>query len=323
MKILLIEPEGRFLRSITKEQKEQIQSLSSDIELKIVGALYTDDIKKHLVDAEIVAGVPRAIPDLSFAKKLKWVHSFSAGMDRVLTPELVSSSVFASNSSGIHATPIAEHIIAFLLTFTRHFQQSFRNQHKKIWQRIDELTELKDKTVLIIGLGKIGSETARLVSCFGAHVIALDAPGKEKPSFVEELGVIEQSLAFLKKADFVVLCLPHTKDTHHFMNKERLKAMQSHAVLINIGRGGVVDEQALIAALREQHILGAALDVTEEEPLSKESPLWDMENVIITPHHSGVSERYMERAINLFCENLKVYLKGEKLPNLIDKKRGY
>ena len=300
-----------------------MQGLSPDIELEVVAVSNTKDVEKHLLDAEVIAGIPRVIPNLSFAKKLKWVHSFSAGMDSVLTPELVSSPVLASNSSGIHATPVAEHIIAFLLIFTRQFKRSFQNQQEKIWQKIDELTELKDKVILVIGLGKIGSEAARLASCFGAYVIALDTPDKEKPSFVKELATEEHLLAFLGRADFVVLCLPYTKDTRHFMNKERLEAMQSHAVLLNIGRGGVVDEPALITALRENRIGGAALDVTEEEPLPQESPLWSMENVIITPHHSRISERYMERAIELFCENLKAYLKGEKLPNLVDKERGY
>lgn len=323
MKILLIEPQDRPLRSIIEEQKEQILSLSSDIELEVVSALNAADIEKHLKDAEVVAGIPRVIPDLAVAEKLQWVHSFSAGMDRVLTPELVASPVLASNSSGIHATPIAEHIIAFLLMFTRQMYGSFHNQQEKKWERINELTELKDKTVLVVGLGKIGTEAAHIISCFGAHVIALDTAGKEKPDFVEELGETEQLPLFLGKADFVVLTLPHTKDTHHYINKESLEAMQSHAVLINIGRGGVVDEQALINALKEKCIGGAALDVTEEEPLPKESPLWEMENVIITPHHSGISERYMERAIDLFCVNLKAYLKGEELPNLVDKSAGY
>ena len=323
MKILLIEPEGRPFRSITEKQRVQIQGLSPDIELEIVAASNAKDIEKHLENVEVVAGIPRALPDLSFAKKLKWVHSFSAGMDRALTSTLVQSNVIVSNSSGIHATPIAEHILAFLLTFTRKLQESFRNQQQKVWERVDTLTELRGKTVLIVGLGHIGREAARLASCFRARVVAVDTPGKEKPEFVEQLGTTEGLAAFLKQADFVVLALPYTRDTHHFMNKERLEAMKQQAVLLNIGRGGVVDEQALIRVLQEKKIGGAALDVTEKEPLSKESPLWDMPNVVITPHHSGISERYMERAIELFCRNLKAYLKGEKLPNLVDKQRGY
>jgi len=323
MKILLIEPEGRPFRSITKEQRAKLEGLSLNIELKIVAASNAKDIEKHFKDAEVIAGIPRAIPNLSFAKRLKWVHSFSAGMDSVLTEELINSSVLASNSAGIHATPIAEHVLAFLLTFTRKFQESFYNQQKKVWERIDTLTELRGKTVLIVGLGNIGKEVARLASCFGARVIAVDIPEKEKPEFVQQLGGVDELAALLAEADFVVLALPHTKDTHHFMNKERLEVMKQQAVLLNIGRGGVVDEQALIRVLQEKKIGGAALDVTEKEPLPQESPLWSMENVVITPHHSGISEKYMERAIDLFYLNLQAYLKGERLPNLIDKERGY
>ena len=323
MKILLIEPEDSSFRSITKEQKEQILSLSSDIELEVVSALNTTDIEKHLKDAEIVAGIPRAIPDLSLAGKLKWVHSFSAGMDRVLTPELVDSPILASNSSGIHATPIAEHIIGFLLIFTRQFYQSFRNQQEKIWQRINELTELRDKIVLVVGLGHIGKETARLASLMGAKVLAIDQAGKEKPDFVETLETKEKFNELLPLADFVVICAPLTKETHHLFGKEKFKQMKPTAVLVNIGRGAIVNERELIDALENKVIAGAALDVTEEEPLAKESPLWEMDNVVITPHHSRISERYMERAIDLFCENLNAYIKGEKLPNLVDNSAGY
>ena len=323
MKILLIAPEDRPLRNITKEHLAKIRSVSPDIELDVVGASKTGEIAGHVVDAEVVVGIPKSIPDLSLAKNLKWVHSFSAGMDRVLTPALIQSSVLASNSAGIHATPIAEHIIAFLLTFTRKLKKSFEQQQQKKWQRIDTLSELRDKIILIVGLGHIGKEAVRLAASFGAYVIAVDTPGKEKPDFVEELGTTEELPGFLGKADFVVLCLPYTKDTHHFINQNRLSAMQPHAVLLNIGRGGVVDEQALIQALKEKKIGGAGLDVTEQEPLPKDSPLWDMENVVITPHHSGISEKYIDRAIDLFCLNFQAYLKGERLPNLIDKTAGY
>ncbi|TSC56030.1 MAG: Uncharacterized protein Greene071421_49 [Parcubacteria group bacterium Greene0714_21] len=323
MKILFITPEERPLCNVTKEHLAKIRSVSSDIDLRVVAASNISEIERHVADAEVMVGIPKSIPDLSQAKNLKWVHSFSAGMDRVLTPELVNSLVLASNSAGIHATPIAEHIIAFLLTFTRKLKESFEQQQQKKWQRIDTLTELRDKIILIVGLGHIGREAARLAASFGARVVAVDTPGVEKPEFVQELGTIEALPEFLGKADFVVLCLPYTKDTHHFINQNRLSAMQPHAVLLNIGRGGVVDEQALIKALKEKKIGGAALDVTEQEPLPKDSPLWDMDNVVITPHHSGISEKYMDRAVDLFCLNLQAYLKGERLPNLIDKTAGY
>ena len=221
MKILLIAPEDRPLRNITKEHLAKIRSVSPEIELEVVGASKTQELAAHVADAEVVVGVPRSIPDLSLAKNLKWVHSFSAGMDRVLTSALIQSSVLASNSAGIHATPIAEHVIAFLLMFTRKLKESFEQYQQKKWQRIDTLTELRDKIILIVGLGHIGKEAARLAASFGAHVIAVDTPGKAKPDFVQELGTTEELPGFLGKADFVVLCLPYTKDTHHFINHNR------------------------------------------------------------------------------------------------------
>lgn len=323
MKILLISSAESGPHAITNEHVGKIRSQDNGIKVAVVSAKVQEDIQKHLQDADIIAGVPRAIPDLSLAVNLKWVHSFSAGMDRVLTPELINSPVLVSNSSGIHATPIGEHVLGFMLLFTRKFYQTFQNQQKKIWQRDESITELRGKTVLIIGLGHIGKEVAKLSHCVGAQVLAIDFPRKEKPGFVEEFGSETDLSSFLPQADFVVLCLPYTKETHHFFGKECLAKMKPTAVLINIGRGGLVNEKELIDALEKRIIGGVALDVTETEPLLKESPLWDMENVIITPHHSGLSEKYMDRAIDVFLENLKAFLKGEPLPNLIDKTRGY
>ncbi|MCH7551890.1 D-2-hydroxyacid dehydrogenase [Patescibacteria group bacterium] len=322
MKILLIEPQDRPLRSITKEQKEQILSLSPEIELKVVSAADSKEITEHVSEAEVVVGLFRSLPSIKETKNLKWVHGLGAGMD-ALSKEIINSSILVSNSSGVAAISIAEHIITFLLIFTRKIYQSFRNQQEKIWERNNELTELRDKVVLVVGLGHIGKETARLASLMGAKVLAIDQAGKEKPDFVETLETKEKFNELLPLADFVVICAPLTKETHHLFGKEKFKQMKPTAVLVNIGRGAIVNERELIDALENKVIAGAALDVTEEEPLAKESPLWEMDNVIITPHHSGISERYMERAIDLFCENLKAYLKGEKLPNLVDKSAGY
>lgn len=323
MKILLITYEGSTPHQLKEEHIKKIQSIDPSTELYTFSAIDTQEIEHHIRDADIIAGFPRTIPSLENAKNLKWVHSFSAGMDRVLTPEFINSPVLASNSSGIHATPLGEHVLGFMLLFTRKFYQTFQNQQRKIWQRDEGITELRGKTVLIAGLGHIGKEVARLSRCFGIRVFAIDTPGKEKPEFVEELGSEADFSSFLPKADFVVLCLPHTKETHHFFGKDHFSRMKPTAVLINIGRGGLVDEKELIDALQKKIIGGAAVDVTETEPLPRESPLWEMENVIITPHHSGLSEKYMDRATEQFCVNLEAFLKGEPLPNLVDKTAGY
>ena len=177
--------------------------------------------------------------------------------------------------------------------------------------------------MLVVGLGHIGSEVARLASSFRANVIAVKQNLNNKPDFVDRLYSIDQLEQALPNADFVVLTLPLTHKTRYLFDMKKFRLMKKSSILINIGRGGLVNEKELIEALDKKIIAGAALDVTEEEPLPKESPLWDMENAIITPHHGGWSERFMDRGIDIFCLNLKAYLKNKPLPNLVDKKRGY
>lgn len=282
-----------------------------------------DEALLHLADAEVVAAFPMRMPDISKTPYVKWLHSFSAGVDRILTPSVIASDMIVSSSSGIHATPIAEHIIGFMLMFTRGFHAAVRNQQKHVWEKYQALDELHGKNILIVGLGEIGTETARLAGGFGAHVSAVSRSSKEKPVFVERLEKSERLDAMLPEADFVVITLPHTNETHYLFDKKKFALMKRSAIVINIGRGGIVNEADLIDALNNKIIAGAGLDVFEKEPLPADSPLWDMPNVIITPHHSGLSQKYMDRAVELFCKNLQAYLKGERLPNEVDKKLGY
>ncbi len=306
---------------LTPEHVRKIRAVGQDLE--IIVTVHEKDAKKKSADVEIIAGFPSTIPPLTEARNVRWVHSFSAGMDRVLTPELIKSSIICSNSSGIHQTPIAEHVIGFMLIFTRGFLKTFANQRKRLWRKDDTVTELCGKTVLIVGLGNIGGEVARLVHAFGAKVIAVSRGSKEPVEEIYEMKKPPALDAVLPRADFVVNCLPYTNETHHLFDRAKFQRMKPSAVFINIARGGIVHEKDLIVALKKKIIAGAGLDVTEVEPLPKASPLWRMPNVIITPHHSGLSEQYMNRAIDRFCLNLKAYLAGERLPNLVDKKRGY
>ena len=282
-----------------------------------------EEAKAHYEDAEMVASFPARMPDISLLPSAKWLHSFSAGVDRIMTPAVAQSDIILSNSRGVHATPIAEHIMAFMLNFSRGFVRSFPNQQKHIWQKDRTLTEIRDSRVLIVGLGEIGSEAARLAHAFGAHVHALVRTARSGPEYIEKMGTLENLDHELAEADFVVITLPHTDETHHLFNKEKFAKMKSSAVLINIGRGGIVHESELIEALRNHVIAGAGLDVTETEPLPANSPLWDMENVMITPHHSGLSHKYMDRAIDLLAKNMSAYLAGDTLPTEVDKKLGY
>lgn len=304
-----------------EEHRRQIEEAAAG-RVEVVVAL-APEAEAHLADSAMIAGFPFAMPDFSQAPRLRWVHSFSAGVDRVLTPYIREHDILLSNSSGIHATPIAEHIIGFMLLFTRGFYRTFKNQGEHVWKKDDTLGELRGASVLIVGMGAIGEETARLASAFGAHVSAVVRTVRERPSFVEKIGAAADIEGMLPDADFVAITLPYTRDTHHFFNAEKFARMKSSSVIINIGRGGIIDQDALIEALTERKIFGAALDVTDPEPLPKESPLWDMENVIITPHHSGLSHEYMNRAISLFCDNLKAFLDDFPLPNEVNKALGY
>jgi len=305
-------------------KKEHEETLHTFIPKEISVVIATpEEAPVHYIDAEIVAAFPMRMPPLESVPRAKWLHSFSAGVDKILTPAVAESDVLLTNSSGVHATPIAEHILGFILNFTREFQKTFRNQEKHIYEKSQSLREVCDSEILIVGLGEIGRETARLAKAFGAHVSAVSRSGKNKPDFVDRLEASDRLDMLLGAADFVVITLPHTDETHDLFDKKKFALMKSSAVVINIGRGGIIKEDDLIDALHEKKIAGAALDVFEKEPLPNDSPLWDLENVIITPHHSGLSHRYMDRAIALLIKNLDAYLKGEPLPNLVDKKLGY
>ena len=323
MKILLIKTEGMKPLLVKEKHLEKIKNIDKNIRVTAVSSLDKQEVAKQLIDADIIAGSPWVIPPIEKAKKLKWIHSFSAGMDRVLTPEVLKSKIILSNSSGIHAVPIAEHVIGFMFIFTRRFYDTFKNQQKKIWSKSQDLTELRDKTVLVVGLGHIGTEVARLANCLGVKVIGIKQNINNKPEIVSKVYTVNKLEGILPIADFVVLSLPSTPKTHHLFDMKKFKLMKKSAIIISIGRGALINEKELIKALKQKLIAGAGLDVTEEEPLPKKSPLWGMENVVITPHHSGWSEKYMDRAIDLFCVNINAYLSGKPLPNLVDKTQGY
>ena len=307
MKILIIQPRGFSHVSFT----EQHLSKMREVEPGVVVVLASDpqEVARHIPSSEVMVGIFHLLPSIKEAKQLKWVHGLGAGAD-ALSPEIINAPVLVSNSSGVAATPIAEHILGFILLFTKQFYTTFRNQQQKKWER-QKLTELRGKTILIVGLGHIGREASRILSCLGARVLTVD---KKNSQELDEM---------LPHADFVVICLPLTKETYHLFSREKFSLMKPTAVLLNIGRGAIVNEKELIEALLQKTIAGAALDVQETEPLPQDSPLWAMENVVITPHHSPSSDKYIDRAVEQFCTNLRAYVKGEPLPNLVDKTAGY
>lgn len=308
-------------RPLTAEHIARIQKTFPDIDVATGEA----DAERHIADADIIAGYPGILAgiDIKAARKLQWLHSFSAGVDRIVTPELIASPIVLSNSSGIHATPIAEHTVGFLLVWVRQFMEAFRTQERHEWKKLNA-TELRGKTVFIVGLGAIGTELARLLQPFGANVVGVvRETRREAPPYVDRTIMNRELDDALPEADFVCLCLPHAPETHHRFGAVQFSKMRKTAAITNIGRGPVIDEEALVQALNDKQIAGALLDVTYIEPLGKESALWDMPNVFITAHYSGLSEKYMDRAIDRLILNLKAYRAGESLPNLVNKEAGY
>ncbi len=310
--------------TMSESDLAQIQALAPDKRL-----LETQDraeIESVLDEIEIAAaGFPRDL--LTKARNLRWLQQWGAGADWLLRyPEAVDLDFVLTNVSGVHAIPISEHTLAFLLAFGRGFHLAIRAQTRHEWFSYEEQTglfELVGKTMLLVGVGAIGECTAEVATALGMRVLGVRRNPLLCTPHVEATFGPDRLLDLLPQADFVVLTIPHTEETHGMIGEPELRAMKPTAYLINIGRGGTVQEDVLIRALEEGWIAGAGLDVFETEPLPDDSPLWDMENVIITCHYAGATPRYHERAMAIFLDNLRRYRDDEPMRNVVDKRIGY
>ncbi len=261
---------------------------------------------------------------LEVAPRLKWIQLTSAGADRLLDSGFIEGGITVTTVSGLHATPIGEYVLCVMLMFAKGAPKFIRGQARREWVRYLP-QELRGKTVGIVGMGHIGAEVARLAKAFGCRVLATrrSLTRTKRGEHAYELMPASELHRLLGESDYVVLCVPLTEETRGMIGEAELRAMKPTAVLINIARGPVVVEETLIRALREGWIAGAGLDVFEREPLPPESPLWDMENVIMSPHISGGTEIYNQRAVEIFADNLRRHLAGEALRNVVDPARGY
>ena len=316
-------PNILILNPISDRQKAFITAVAPDSRIS------TCDIKaapEKIQDAEILAawGFNNIQPFFSQAKKLRWIHALTAGVERLLFSETQNSPIILSNSKGIHGVPMAEHVLGLILTFSRRLDVFHRQQAQHLWERppIEELQEINGKTLAVVGLGAVGHEIAKKGKAMDMRVIAVKREMTEEP-FVDHLYRPEQLPEMLAEADYIVVTVPLTEATAGMFGAEQFAAMKPAAFFINVARGGVVQENALIAALQARRIAGAGLDVVAEEPLPQASPLWDMPNVIITPHMAAISPMYLDRALQLFAKNLALYTSGQPMFNLVDKTRGY
>ena len=252
-------------------------------------------------------------------KSLRWFHSFSSGMDPVMKSEISKLPIMITNSKEIHAIPIAEHVMGFIIAYNRTFQFMYKKQGEHVWAKgmTRAPQEAVGKTIGIIGAGSIGAAIARNAKAFRMKTIGLRRNPQPGEYFDEMLGADELD-KLLSNSDYVVTSTPLTPETQHLIGAAELSKMKETALLINVSRGGVIDQTALIEALRAGKLGGAALDVTDPEPLPPDSPLWDMENVMITPHMSADTPMTTTRATDSFCDNLRRYIAGEPLKNLLE-----
>jgi D-3-phosphoglycerate dehydrogenase len=253
---------------------------------------------------------------------LKWIQSSAAGLDHCLTPETIASDIVVTSASGLFADPVAEQTLALTLGLLRGLQTFFRAQQKREFIR-RPTRDLTHATVGIVGLGGNGTRLAEVLRPFQGRTIATDIYFNEKPSCVAELWPADELDHLLAESDIVILCVPLNAATQGMIAAPQLARMKRGALLINVARGPIVVETDLVAALQSGHLGGAGLDVTEIEPLPTESPLWDLPNVIITPHVGAQSARRADNTTNLICENLQRYFSGRPLINFVDKNLGF
>ena len=295
-----------------------IQSVSSEVEIQNV------ESEKQALEfiPEVDAMYGRITPDLlAQAKKLRWIQTPMAGLEHYMFPALAESDITLSNMQGIYSDNIADHVMGYILMFARGFHIFLRQQLERNWAKEAPVRHLADTTLGVIGLGGIGTAVAKRGAAAEMRVIATNAVEVEKPNFVDALWGIDKLDDLLAEADFVVSCVPHTPETFKLINTDQLKQMKQTAYLINISRGVVVDLAALTAALEAGEIAGAGLDVFETEPLPADHPLWGMENVIITPHTAGAGPHTRERRIEVVTANLRRFVAGEPVRNIVDKNR--
>lgn len=277
-------------------------------------------------------GMPRKLFEAATSgpdAQLRWVHSASAGVRSVLYPEMVESAVLLTNSAGIHGPPIAESVVGMILYFARGFDYAVQAQLRRRWETepfyraASAVREVAGATVGILGFGGIGREVAQRARGLGMRIVATKRHPEPAPEGVELLAGDDALGQLLEASDYLVVTVPDTPETRGLLSRERLAQLRPGAVLVNVARGSVVDEEALAEALRSGRLRGAGLDVFEREPLPAESPLWELPNVLLTPHVSPVTPGFWQRETELMVENIRRYLAGEPLLNSVDKRQGY
>jgi phosphoglycerate dehydrogenase-like enzyme len=312
-----------FFQALADHDIRRIEQLAPD--WRIVSGDNKEVWLPHLQDAEIICGWKPEVGELCLGSgtRLKWLQAWGAGVDRLPLDQLSSAGVMVNTASGVHPNPVSETAFAMMLSFSRKLHSSVRNQANRNWQLTGTLSEIHGKTIGVIGVGTIGLEISRLAKAFGMKVLGVRRSG-ENAEYVDRMYDGNGLDTVLRESDYVVAIMPLTAETHHMFAREQFEAMKETAYFINISRGATTDTEALVNALQNGLIAGAGLDVFEQEPLPADHVLWEMDNVIMTPHNGGITDEYHSRAMDIFLTNLDSYLRGEKPPlNIVDPVRQY
>ena len=312
MKILVYH---RFAQEFSRMIQERFP------EVEVAAGHSEEFLSQHIVDADIMLVFEFPLAALKQAKRLKWIQLTSAGSEQLLDARDSLQAVVVTNTRGMHANLIADYTFGAMVALQWNFFELFRDKQAKRWGS-KAIEPLSGKTLGIVGLGSIGGEIARRAKAFGMNVIGV----KRNPVAIEGVSRVfgpDQLRVLLSASDFVVVAAALTPETYRMIGELELRAMKKTSYLINIARGRIVDESALIKALQEERIAGAFLDAFEKEPLPPESPLWELPNVMITPRIAGILKDYAARVIEIFGENLERWKAGEALRNKVDWEKGY
>jgi phosphoglycerate dehydrogenase-like enzyme len=294
--------------------RDGIEERRPDVDLRVEHT--PEGTREAVGEADVVVTFGFEGELLEGAENLEWIQALVAGVDRYDFEDLAERGIALTNASGIHAEPIGEQVLGYVLAFERNIHTAVRQQETGAWERFRG-GELAGKTVGIVGLGAIGTRVAELARPFDTTVIGTKSNPDDAPDAVDEVFGPDGLHEVVQRSDYLVLACPLNEETRGMIGRWEFRMMKSDAVLINIARGGVVDQDAMVRALQQHSIGGAALDVFETEPLPGDSPLWDLSNVIVTPHMAGSTPEYMDRCAELFVGNYERYLAGEPLENRI------
>ncbi|MGO5064436.1 MULTISPECIES: phosphoglycerate dehydrogenase [unclassified Clostridium] len=309
-----------FTYNYGKENMKKIENLGYDITIINEKEIqYKDQLK----DIEVlVCYNPFNTLDISLMKNLKWIQLSSTGVDQVPKEVVLKNNIIVTNNNGGYSIPIAEWIVLKTLELLKNSKNFYRKQENKIWKLDTSLLELYGKTIGFIGTGSIAKEAAKRFSAFDVNILGVNTKGKDVEYF-DKCYSRDNIKEMVSKCDVVVVSIPYTKETENLVNENILNSIKDEALFINISRGNIVDEKKLIENLKLEKIKGAALDVFEYEPLVKNNPIWDLENIIITPHNSWISEKRNVRRFNVIYENLKNYKEGIELKSIVNMSKGY